>query len=163
MNKIYAVTTGSYSDYCVHALFSTREKAERYKAERAKMEWDDTNEIEEYMVDLYDGCVNRTIYSITESVGSNINLPHERLNFVEDTYQDVDHINDVEIVFCQDYKNMVYELRITAISKELADKAYYTYGPWIGTIRDKINRIEIKDDKTFYYKYQDGEYVPCNL
>ena len=28
--KIYMVTSGCYSDYCINAVFSTREKAEEY-------------------------------------------------------------------------------------------------------------------------------------
>lgn len=31
MTKIYIVTSGSYSDYCIDAVFSTEEMAEKYK------------------------------------------------------------------------------------------------------------------------------------
>lgn len=46
---IYAVTSGSYSSYRVVALFSTREKAEDYKATVLKDEYD--SGIEEYQLD----------------------------------------------------------------------------------------------------------------
>lgn len=46
---IYAVTSGSYSDYRVVALFSTREKAQDYKDTVLKNEYD--SGIEEYQLD----------------------------------------------------------------------------------------------------------------
>lgn len=46
---IYAVTSGSYSDYRVAALFSTRERAQDYKDTVLKDEYD--SGIEEYLLD----------------------------------------------------------------------------------------------------------------
>jgi hypothetical protein len=48
MMKIYAVNSGSYSDYRVDALFSTRKNAERYMA---GIKDGDYNDIEEYELD----------------------------------------------------------------------------------------------------------------
>jgi hypothetical protein len=46
--KIYLVTSGSYSDYGIDAAFSTREKAQELID---RLEWDDTPNIEEWAVD----------------------------------------------------------------------------------------------------------------
>ena len=41
--KIYIVTSGIYSDYCIRRVFTNKEKAEEYR------EWlHDSNEVEEY-------------------------------------------------------------------------------------------------------------------
>lgn len=41
--KIYIVTSGTYSDYCIRRVFTNKEKAEEYR------EWlRDSNEVEEY-------------------------------------------------------------------------------------------------------------------
>lgn len=45
--KIYAISSGSYSDYSVDAVFSTREKAEAYMA-AVHHDW---NDVEEYELD----------------------------------------------------------------------------------------------------------------
>lgn len=47
---IYAISTGSYSDYTVHALFSTKEKAQEY-IDTIKAGYDGWNSIEEYVLD----------------------------------------------------------------------------------------------------------------
>jgi len=46
--KVYIVTSGSYSDYHIEAVFSTKEKAEEYIQNNCD---DDVNEIEEYEMD----------------------------------------------------------------------------------------------------------------
>lgn len=45
--KVYAVTKGEYSDFCVDEIFSTKEKAEKYQAAHPETNVD----IEEYEVD----------------------------------------------------------------------------------------------------------------
>lgn len=47
---LYVVTSGEYSSYQIHAVFSTREKAERYTSELQKTPHSDA-EIEEYALD----------------------------------------------------------------------------------------------------------------
>lgn len=55
MKMIYAVSEGSYSDYRVSAIFSTREKAQEFidtmKKQSGSDEYDSYNEIEEYQLD----------------------------------------------------------------------------------------------------------------
>jgi len=48
MKTIYLVTRGEYDGYCVVAVFSKRESAERF-ARAIKDEWSDTN-VEEYIL-----------------------------------------------------------------------------------------------------------------
>jgi hypothetical protein len=50
MTKIYAVSSGTYSDYSIRALFSTRELAELFIA-RHPLRYESWNEIEEYSLD----------------------------------------------------------------------------------------------------------------
>jgi len=45
-NKIYVVTSGSYSDYHIEAVFSTEDLAEQYKSESG------AEDIEEWVLDL---------------------------------------------------------------------------------------------------------------
>jgi hypothetical protein len=49
MTKLYAVTTGSYSDYSVNGIFSTKQKAKDFKA--AFPNETDFNDIEEFELD----------------------------------------------------------------------------------------------------------------
>lgn len=48
MTKVYIVTSGSYSDYQINAVFSTKENAERYNKIHASGDFED---IEEFEVD----------------------------------------------------------------------------------------------------------------
>ena len=48
-NIVYIVTSGEYSDYSIHAVFSTREKAEEYIAHNG--DFSDSYKIEEYVMD----------------------------------------------------------------------------------------------------------------
>lgn len=48
MKKVYAVSSGSYSDYGIDAIFSTKEKAEEFMQ---FIKNDDYNKIEEYEID----------------------------------------------------------------------------------------------------------------
>lgn len=53
MKIIYLVSVGSYSDYGVHGVFSSKEKAEKYiKLMSAHFIYSEFNEIEEYTLDL---------------------------------------------------------------------------------------------------------------
>jgi len=57
--KAYVVTTGSYSDYTIDSIFSTKEKAEAYKDLYSRSdEYDasDVNDIEEYEIDDPEKC-----------------------------------------------------------------------------------------------------------
>ena len=49
--KIYAVTSGSYSDYGIDAMFSTREKAQEYIDAAKFDEYNEINGITEYDID----------------------------------------------------------------------------------------------------------------
>jgi hypothetical protein len=54
MKMIYAVSEGSYSDYRVSAIFSTKEKAQEFidtMKKQSDSEYDDYNDIEEYQLD----------------------------------------------------------------------------------------------------------------
>jgi hypothetical protein len=50
MKKVYAATSGSYSDYGIVAIFSTKEAAQLFM-ERHPNQWNDWNDIEEYDLD----------------------------------------------------------------------------------------------------------------
>jgi hypothetical protein len=54
MDKVYVVTSGSYSDYGIERIFSTQELAEKYIRRRYGMCRD--AEIEEHSLDHPDGC-----------------------------------------------------------------------------------------------------------
>ena len=49
--KIYVVTSGCYSDFRIDAMFSTREKAQKYIDAAKFDDWDDINGITEWDVD----------------------------------------------------------------------------------------------------------------
>ena len=49
--KIYVVTSGCYSDFHINAMFSTREKAQKYIDAAKFDDWDDINGIDEWDVD----------------------------------------------------------------------------------------------------------------
>lgn len=58
MTTIYAVSTGSYSDYSIEAMFSTEEKAQQYMDRRREhspyKHLPDFNDIETYELDTID-------------------------------------------------------------------------------------------------------------
>lgn len=66
MKKIYVVTSGEYSDYCINAVFESREKAELYCAiKNATKEYRyDRCEIEEYELsdDTIEGNIDKWYY-----------------------------------------------------------------------------------------------------
>lgn len=82
MKTIYAVSDGEYSDYGILALFSTREKAERYieKHKEADQYLSNPN-IEEYELDSEDAKVFKKVYSIVMDVSTG-NVTHKRRNVV---------------------------------------------------------------------------------
>ena len=49
--KIYVVTSGCYSDFHIDAMFSTREKAQKYIDATKFDDWDEINGITEYDID----------------------------------------------------------------------------------------------------------------
>jgi predicted GIY-YIG superfamily endonuclease len=59
--KVYIVTSGSYSDYGIHKVFSTEEEAKKYID---AVGTDDNWEVEEYEVDPTDWKDSRGIYCI---------------------------------------------------------------------------------------------------
>lgn len=61
MKKIFAVTSGCYSDYHVCALFSSREKAEAFKSAVPDYDY---NDIEEYELDPPTADLLRRGYSV---------------------------------------------------------------------------------------------------
>ena len=50
--KIYVVTSGCYSDVRIDAMFSTREKAQKYIDAAKFDDWDEINGITEYDIDV---------------------------------------------------------------------------------------------------------------
>lgn len=56
---LYAVNAGSYSDYGVCAIFSTRENADRYMAAFPNRDY---NDIEEYTLDEWTDEINRGLF-----------------------------------------------------------------------------------------------------
>ena len=50
--KIYVVTSGCYSDFHINAMFSTREKAQKYIDAAKFDDWDEINGITEYDIDV---------------------------------------------------------------------------------------------------------------
>lgn len=53
---VYAATSGSYSDYSVDAIFSTKARAQAYREAFPKRDW---NEIEEYVIDQWSTEIER--------------------------------------------------------------------------------------------------------
>lgn len=51
MKKVYLVSRGSYSDYSIVALFSSKEKAETFMAYHPKTGYDSLNDLEEFELD----------------------------------------------------------------------------------------------------------------
>ena len=62
MTIVYAVTSGSYSDYSIHGLFSTKEKASSY-IENNKEELWGPGEIEEWTLDEREHYTVKTIWA----------------------------------------------------------------------------------------------------
>ena len=61
---VYVVTSGSYSDYGIETVFSTREAAEAYIAEGEKLTYSDYNKIEEWPVDERAGFIMRPYWLV---------------------------------------------------------------------------------------------------
>lgn len=61
-NIVYIVTSGEYSDYSIHAVFSTKEKAEEYIAHNGY--FSDSYEIEEYVMDGEQPDMSKKLYEI---------------------------------------------------------------------------------------------------
>lgn len=64
MTTIYVVTSGSYSDYGIEAMFSTKENADLYIGDRERDGWDGVN-VEEYELDAGMDVVRRGIKDYT--------------------------------------------------------------------------------------------------
>ena len=83
MDKVWLYTEGSYSSYCVDAVFSTKEKADAYAAERGE-----DGAIEEWDIDQFAGYVRRPWWMcridretgdvIERGKGTEVISPHER-------------------------------------------------------------------------------------
>ena len=61
-NIVYIVTSGEYSDYSIHAVFSTREKAEEYIEHEEY--FSDSYKIEEYVMDGEQPDMSEKLYEI---------------------------------------------------------------------------------------------------
>lgn len=61
-NIVYVVTSGEYSDYTIHAVFSTKEKAEEY-IDHGEY-FSDSYEIEEYELDSENPDMSEKLYEI---------------------------------------------------------------------------------------------------
>jgi hypothetical protein len=59
MTKVYAVNAGSYSDYGICGIFSTRENAEKYMQAFPRKTYSSYNDIEEYELDEYVSEIDR--------------------------------------------------------------------------------------------------------
>ncbi len=60
---IYVVTSGSYSDYGIRAIFSTKEKAEHYVSLSKETDPDEPHGIEEWTLDAMDNVIVSNVYS----------------------------------------------------------------------------------------------------
>ena len=82
MTEIFVVTSGEYSDYSINAVFSTKEKAEKYVVATTD-EYSHYN-IETYKIDECEGAIRRTVFR-TEMPGgrswtySRIDVPSRRV------------------------------------------------------------------------------------
>ncbi len=64
--KVYIVTSGEYSDYCIEAVFLDRSSAEKYCAAQSDNDWWQDYRIEEYDIGCIEGEENyRKIISLT--------------------------------------------------------------------------------------------------
>jgi hypothetical protein len=61
--KVYVVTAGSYSDYSIDSIFSTKELAEAYIAEGEKEPYASYNGVDEWEVDELAGNVLRQMWT----------------------------------------------------------------------------------------------------
>ena len=91
MSKIFIVTNGTYSDYSIQAVFSDREKAEKYLAE-LKLINDDNADIEEWDVDTTDELVAREweFVVVTEQIMEKLKKKVKNQYLEDDTYSDDD-------------------------------------------------------------------------
>lgn len=80
---IYVVTTGSYSDYSVRGLFLTKEAAEACRAELAKGQYTDPNDVEEYTLDALAGHVTTTSWTVDIDCKGNLHRQRESTEFGE--------------------------------------------------------------------------------
>lgn len=78
---IYAVTTGAYSDYCIEALYESREDAQQMVEDKRGWgpSYEHVNDVEEFT--LYpSGCEIHTVYTAEGFVGAMEVVVHERLS-----------------------------------------------------------------------------------
>jgi hypothetical protein len=60
VETVYVVTSGCYSDYSIEAIFSSKEKAEKYMADMKSFKgWTDFNAVSEWVLDEEAGKVVR--------------------------------------------------------------------------------------------------------
>lgn len=77
-DKLFAVSKGSYSDYCVVGIFTTRKKAQKFMdAFDEKVDgfsWSEYNEIEEYVLDIAMSEIERglRVYEVKFDVDGNV-------------------------------------------------------------------------------------------
>lgn len=80
MSKVFVVTHGAYSDYCIDAIFSTKEKAEEYVVKYNETNSYDKGEITEWDLDEME---NAELITQTWSCRINLNtgdITHEKPN-----------------------------------------------------------------------------------
>jgi hypothetical protein len=65
---VYVVTAGCYSDYRIEGIFSTSEKAERFKAELDN----DANDVEEWELDELQEHAQRTVWTVDLDSDGNV-------------------------------------------------------------------------------------------
>ena len=128
--KVYVVTSGTYSDYCIEAIFSDKKKAEVYSGIHSY------NEVEEWEVDEVDVNVNTEIISYaivyykpfdqnpisTIAIERGEKVAVEALCSVKITlkgkgyekfYVRADSIAKARKIFCDEYAKAMYEYYMT--------------------------------------------------
>ena len=144
--KIYIVTSGTYSDYCIRRVFTNKEKAEEYR------EWlHDSNEVEEY--DTSDDMPTEKKYHVRVDLKW---YPDKSEKTVVSAYKDTESNNDyqiytnynntweqivvVRIVYMDNYDEQHWKDKLTKVAYDLKAVVEFlkTEGFSYKQIRDEI-------------------------
>ena len=143
--KIYVVTSGTYSDYCIRRVFLNKEKAEEYRL------WlRDANEVEEY--DTSDDILIEKKYHVyvelrwypdkSEKINASAFKDTEsNSNYqIYTDYNDWEQISISRIINAENYDEQYWKDKITKVAYDLrADVEYLkTEGLSYKQIRDEI-------------------------
>jgi hypothetical protein len=89
MTTLYVVTSGTYSDYHIEGVFSTRELAEKWidevRVKRGTSYWYNAhNDIEEYELDKFVEETSAYVYTICDHLGIDTPKNEESCQWIED-------------------------------------------------------------------------------